>query len=419
MKIAVIGTGISGLVSAWLLNKEHDLVIYEAGDYIGGHTNTRDVSDGESQHAVDTGFIVFNDWTYPNFIKIIEKLGVESQLSSMSFSVKCERSGLEYNGTSLDTLFAQRRNLLKPSFHRMIRDIVRFNGDSVKLLSKNGATDRMSLADYMEQRNYSSEFIEHYLIPIGASIWSANPKGFAEIPAKFFIQFLNNHGMLSINDRPTWRTIKGGSRKYVEKIVEGFREKIRLNTPVTNIRREGGQVIIRDGQGGEETFDRAILACHSDQALRMISDPDVAERDILGAMPYVGNKTALHTHSAVLPKTRKAWAAWNYHIPPKDRDEVAITYDMNILQSIKAKQEFCVTLNKPAEIPADRILYETRYEHPVFTLDSVNAQKRWSEIDGQNGLHFCGAYWFYGFHEDGVRSALRVCEKFGATIDHV
>jgi predicted NAD/FAD-binding protein len=405
MKIAIIGTGISGLTAAWQLCYEHDLTIFEANNYIGGHTNTVEVETQGQCYAVDTGFIVFNDWTYPNFIDLLNQLGVASQPTLMSFSVRCERTGLEYNGENLNTLFAQRRNLFRPSFHRMIRDILRFNREAPKLL---GGSRNISLNAYLREQNYSQEFTEHYILPMAAAIWSAEPAVTGEMPVRFFVQFFKNHGLLSVNDRPQWRVIQGGSRRYVERLTAPFRERIRLACPVEWVRRHPQQVHVKPRQGPVESFDQVIFATHSDQALRLLADPTSREREILGAIPYQYNEAVLHTDTRLLPHRKRAWAAWNYHLPEQSGTQVAVTYNMNILQGLKAPETFCVTLNRSGAIDPARILYRTVYHHPVFTEAGVKAQARRDEISGVNRTWYCGAYWSYGFHEDGVNSGLAV-----------
>jgi predicted NAD/FAD-binding protein len=405
MKIAIIGTGISGLTAAWQLRREHRLTLFEANDYIGGHTHTVDVEVGGRSYAVDTGFIVFNDWTYPNFIDLLDQLGVASQPTLMSFSVRCERTGLEYNGENLNTLFAQRRNLFRPSFHRMIRDILRFNREAPALLD---GQRNISLNAYLREQNYSQEFTEHYILPMAAAIWSAEPDMTGEMPVRFFVQFFKNHGLLSVNDRPQWRVIQGGSRSYVERLTAPFRDRIRLNCPVEWVRRHPQQVHVKPKHGPVESFDEVIFATHSDQALRLLADPTSREREILGAIPYQYNEVVLHTDIRLLPRQRRAWAAWNYHLPAQPQARVAVTYNMNILQGLDAPETFCVTLNRSEAIDPARILYRTSYHHPVFTEASVKAQARRDEISGINRTWYCGAYWSYGFHEDGVNSGLAV-----------
>ncbi|ADE13507.1 conserved hypothetical protein [Nitrosococcus halophilus Nc 4] len=372
MKIAVIGTGIAGNVAAYYLSQEHDITVFEANDYVGGHTHTHDIELDGRPYAVDTGFIVFNEWTYPHFIRLLKTLGVEFQPSPMSFSVKCERTGLEYNGTTLNTLFAQRRNLLRPAFYRMIRDILRFNREALQLLEV--GDDHLSLGQYLAEQGYSQPFIEHYIIPMGAAIWSADPVQMHAFPAHFFVRFFHNHGMLSVNHRPQWYVIKGGSQRYVERLTAPFRDRIRLKTPVVSIRRYPGSVKITTAGGHIDHFEQVFLACHSDQALALLADASPLEREILRAIPYQENEAVLHTDAAVLPRQRLAWAAWNYHILRQNRGRVAVTYNMNILQSLPAPSPLCVTLNYTDAIAPERILRRMRYHHPVYTPGGVAAQ---------------------------------------------
>lgn len=413
MKIAIIGTGIAGNVAAYQLSRHHDITVFEAENRIGGHTNTVDIVAAGRKWAVDTGFIVFNDVTYPNFISLLDDLGVESQPSEMGFSVRSESNGLEYSGSSISSLFAQRSNLLRPSFYRMLNDILRFNREAPTLLDEPGNT--VSLGDYLESNGYSRGFMDHYIIPMGAAIWSATPGGMRAVPAKFFIRFFQNHGLLSVNERPTWRVIKGGSRTYVNSLVAGHRDRIRLNVPVEWVRRDPGMIAVKPKGSEVEYFDRLFIACHSDQALRLLADPTGAEREVLGAIRYQQNEAVLHTDESLMPRRRRAWAAWNYHIPkgPADPDgKVALTYNMNILQGLDAPMQFCVTLNKTHSIDPGRIIRSFNYAHPVFTERAVAAQKRQREINGARGTYYCGAYWRYGFHEDGVVSALTALDHF-------
>jgi len=413
MKIAIIGTGIAGNVAAYRLAREHDITVYEADNRIGGHTNTVDVVAGGQRWAVDTGFIVFNDVTYPNFIALLDELGVESQPSDMSFSVSNRHSGLEYNGASLNALFAQRSNLLRPSFYRMLMDILRFNREAPALLDNSGGS--VLLGDYLDANGYSREFVEHYIVPMGAAIWSATPDGMRSVPAAFFIRFFHNHGLLSVNDRPTWRVIKGGSKQYVERLVAGHRKRIRLNAPVEWIRRQPEFIHVKARGAEPERYDRVFLACHSDQALRLLADPTPQEREVLGAIDYQPNEAVLHTDASLMPRRRRAWAAWNYHVPKGVENpdgKVMLTYNMNILQGLDAPAEFCVTLNNTASIDPDRIIQTIQYTHPIFTERAIAAQRRHREINGARRTYFCGAYWRYGFHEDGVVSALNALDHF-------
>jgi predicted NAD/FAD-binding protein len=366
--------------------------------------------------AVDTGFIVFNDWTYPNFIKLIDQLGVSWQHTTMSFSVKAEDNHLEYNGTTLNTLFAQRRNIVRPAFYRMIADILRFGREALSLLDGSSSDRELTLGEYLDKHQYSEWFRRYYIIPMGAAIWSAPPDMMLQFPAAYFVRFFKNHGMLNVRDRPVWRTIRGGSREYVRKMLPLFEDRVKLNCPVKLVRRSNDHVEIETAFGERHTYDHVILACHSDQALGMLADPSENERQVLGAIPYQENLAILHTDARALPKRRLAWAAWNYHVPVERRDRVGLTYNMNILQSLDAPTTFCVTLNRPDLVAPEKVIRQITYHHPIYTPASVAAQSRHHEISGTERTHYCGAYWFFGFHEDGVRSALRVCETFGAAL---
>jgi len=412
-RIAIVGAGISGLVCAYLLSQRHDIVVYEAGDHIGGHTNTIDV---ETQHGVipvDTGFIVYNESNYPLFTRLLDQLKVESQPSIMSFAVSCERSGLEYNGSSINQLFAKRSSILSLGHWKMIRDIVRFNRDAERLQEEG---DAVTVAEYVRENNFSDSFLEHYLIPIGASIWSCPSGTFRGFPIRFVIDFLRNHGMLQINDRPEWRVIKGGSKQYIGPLTQPFRDYIQLNTPVSRVERDGDGVTVSLHSGAAERFDQVVLACHSDQALRLLAESSELERELLSAFPYQLNETVLHTDESLLPKRRRAWGSWNYRIRSDSSDAVAITYNMNMLQSITSRTQYCVTLNETERIDPSKVIRRFRYHHPIFTLERDAAQARHEELVGNNRTSFCGAYWGYGFHEDGVRSGVRVAEHFGCSL---
>ncbi|MHC5064653.1 MAG: NAD(P)/FAD-dependent oxidoreductase [Planctomycetota bacterium] len=410
-RIAVVGSGISGLVAARQLAKKHDVSIIEAAPYIGGHTNTIDVEHAGKNYAVDTGFIVFNDWTYPNFIKMLDQLDVGSQPSDMGFSVRCDETGLEYCGSTLNTLFAQRRNLLRPSFYRMLREIMRFNREAPQLLEDPDET--LTLADYLDRGKYSRELIEHYLIPMGAAIWSARPEVMFQFPAAYFVRFFANHGMLSVDERPTWRVVQGGSRSYVKRIIAEFPGTVRCNAPVQSIRRHADRIELQIRGEQAETYDAVVIATHSDTALKMLADPSNREAELLGAIPYQRNEAVLHTDESLMPRRRRAWAAWNYHLGSAAGKPVALTYNMNILQDLSAPVQFLVTLNRSDQIREDKILRRISYDHPVFTREGVDAQTHVDEISGVNRTYYCGAYWGFGFHEDGVKSGLAVAAKFG------
>jgi len=409
-RVAIVGAGISGLVCAYLLNQRHDIVVYEAGDYIGGHTNTIDVETEQGAIPVDTGFIVYNESNYPLFTRLLDQLNVESLPSMMSFAVSCERSGLEYNGSSINQLFAKRSSVFSVGHWKMIRDIARFNRDAERLQE---VGDALTVAEYVRENNFSDSFLEHYLIPIGASIWSCPSGTFRGFPIRFVIDFLRNHGMLQINDRPEWRVIKGGSRQYIAPLTQPFRDCIQLNTPVSRVERDGDGVTVSLHSGAAERFDQVVLACHSDQALRLLDEPSELERELLSAFPYQRNETVLHTDESLLPKRRRAWGSWNYRIRSDSSDAVAITYNMNMLQSISSRTQYCVTLNETDRIDPSKVIRRFQYHHPIFTLERDAAQARHEELVRNNRTSFCGAYWGFGFHEDGVRSAIRVAEHFG------
>jgi len=409
LKIAIIGSGIAGNTIAHHLHKQHEITVFEAEQYIGGHTHTHNIRHEGQDISVDTGFIVFNDRTYPNFIALLNELDVAWRTSSMSFSVRCEESGLEYNGTSLNSLFAQRMNLFRPSFHKMIQDILRFNKSSLELLTEG---NEIRLGDYLKQGGYSQQFIDYYIIPMGSAIWSTDAKQMLEFPARFFVRFFHHHGMLTVNDRPQWRTILGGSASYVKALTAPFIDRIRLNTPIESVRRLKGSVRIKPRFGAEKTFDYVFFACHSDQALRMLNDPSAAETEVLGAIPYQHNSVFLHHDASLLPRKKIAWAAWNYHVTKPASERVAVTYNMNILQGIESHEPLLVTLNHTLGIDPRKVIKRIDYMHPVYTIAGAAAQARHAEISGVNRTGFAGAYWRNGFHEDGVVSALEALKHF-------
>jgi predicted NAD/FAD-binding protein len=409
MRIAIIGTGIAGNVAAYKLQRDHEVAVFESASYVGGHTNTIDVFDNGRRIAVDTGFIVFNDRTYPHFISLLDEIGQETQPSKMSFSVQAETGDLEYKGSTLDTLFAQRRNILRPPFYRMVRDILRFNKEASRWNEE--ADGSATLGEYLLKNGYSREFSDHYLLPMAAAIWSAEPVSILEMPTEFLTRFFANHGLLQLRDRPKWQVIKGGSREYVRKLVAGHRDRIRLNSPIRSVRRIAEQIEIHSDTGGTEYFDFAFIACHSDQALAMLADATSVEREVLGAIGYQQNEAILHTDASLMPRRRRAWAAWNYHIPEDPQRHVAVTYHMNALQSLDTTEQYCVTLNNDRHIDPNRIIQRIRYDHPMYTRAAVTAQARQAELNTDRTF-FCGAYWRNGFHEDGVVSALRAIKHF-------
>jgi predicted NAD/FAD-binding protein len=411
-KIAIIGSGISGLTAAYYLNKHHDICLYEADSRLGGHTATKEIHVNGKKYLIDTGFIVFNDWTYPNFIKLLNELGVDSQPTDMGFSVFNPTDGFEYAGTNLATLFAQKRNLFSLTHWKMLRDIVRFNKEAVVDLEEGNLEPSESLVHYLARKKYSAAFSERYLIPMGSAIWSATQGAMLEFPLEFFIRFFKNHGLLNVVNRPQWRVIKGGSSAYIAPLVKSFKDKIKLNSPVTRIIRHDSHIEIIT-HAGSEFYDDVVIACHSDQALAMLNDATLEEQAILKAITYQNNDVVMHTDTRLLPRRKHTWSSWNYLLQSNTQKPPVLTYSMNILQGIKSDVEFCVTLNATDKIDSTKILGRYEYAHPVFSQAVIQAQQQWKSINGVNRTWFCGAYWFNGFHEDGVNSALRVVKELG------
>jgi len=415
MKIAVIGSGISGMVSGHVLAREHEVHLFEASSRLGGHTHTHDIEVASGKYAIDTGFIVHNDRNYPHFLKLMTKLGVETKDSSMSFSVKVEENGLEYNGTSLNSLFCQRKNILRPSFYKMIKDILRFNKEATEyyIQYKDQAPDEMSLEEYLKRNHYSKEFIEHYVMPMGAAIWSASREEMKKFPLHFFVRFFHHHGMLTVDERPQWRVLKNGSSSYIPKLTKNFEKNIHLNTPISSVTRNKLGVVLNN----EMSFDHVIFACHANQVLQILKDPGPQEEKVMSGFSYRPNDVILHTDTSVLPKSELGHASWNYYLPKVQLDRVAVTYHMNILQGLDAPETFLVSLNMDHLIDPKKVLKKIPYSHPVYSQSAVDSQKLWSTISHQNSkTHFCGAYWGNGFHEDGVKSALNVASTFGLNL---
>jgi predicted NAD/FAD-binding protein len=412
--IAIVGAGISGLTCAHLLHPRHEITVFEADARPGGHTRTIDVETETALHRVDTGFIVYNDRNYPGFERLLERLGVDSQPSEMGFSVSDDHGEFEYNGASPNGLFARRSSLLRPSFHRIVRDLLRFNREAPALIGLNGSGP--TLLDFLEEGGYSREFVERLIVPQASAVWSADPHDLRHFPASVLAEFFDNHGMFGFRDRPKWRAVTGGSERYVERLTAPMCDRLRLSTPVARVERFEDRVEVTPAGGAPEPFDEVILAVHSDQALRMLADPSPGEADILGAIPYQPNEVVLHTDASLLPRRKRAWASWNFHLTEEPVDRTTVTYHMNRLQSLTAESDYCVTLNRTESIDPERVLSVREFSHPVFTHRALVAQRRWGEVSGERRTHFCGAYWGYGFHEDGVRSARRVCRRFGAEL---
>ncbi len=410
MQIAIVGSGVSGLLCAHLLFRQHDVTVFEVNDHIGGHVNTVAVDTDDGPLAVDTGFIVFNRTNYPHFSGLLDSIGVSSTATEMSFSVRCQRSGHEYSGSSLNGLFAQRRNLLSASHYRMILDILRFHREAAELSAE--CDHSTTIREFLERNRFGRRFTDNYFLPMGAAIWSCPTTAFEEFPVRFIIEFFDNHGLLQIRNRPTWRTVDGGSSRYVEKLTDPFRDRIRLKAAVSAVTRHPDHVMLTAAGSEPQAFDEVILACHADQALDIVQDLDPVETDVLSAFPYGDNTAVLHTDTSLLPVRRRAWASWNYLLQAGDSIRPSVTYNMNILQRLRSKQTFCVTLNDSARISPEHVIREFRYSHPVFSVQKHRAQARHLELIRHRRTSYCGAYWGNGFHEAGVASAMAVCDAF-------
>lgn len=412
-RIAVVGAGISGLASAWLLSRRYDVTLFEAGDYLGGHTNTVDVTVDGFTHPVDTGFLVFNERTYPNLIAMFALLGVDSVATEMSFAVSLRKPELEWAGSNLATVFGQKRNLLRPAFWRMLGDILRFNRESTAwLLSHPG--DSRSLGEFLDAGGYSREFADWYLLPMAAAIWSCPTGQMRAMPLGPFVRFCNNHGLLQIFDRPAWRTVSGGARSYVRKLAEQLAD-VRVACPVSAVTREAAGLRVTHAHGSDH-YDQVVMACHSDQSLAILGyTASDAQREVLAAIRYQPNRAILHTDPALLPRQRSLWSAWNYFAGEGAPGEqpVGVSYLINKLQPLPFSTPVVVTLNPVSEPAPDKVLAEFDYAHPVFDAAAIAAQERLPEVQGENGIWLAGAWGSYGFHEDGLKSALRVANALG------
>jgi predicted NAD/FAD-binding protein len=413
MRIAVVGAGIAGLACARLLSREHQVTLFEAGNYLGGHTHTHAVEQDGRQYNIDTGFIVYNPLHYPLLSALFDELGVASRPTTMSFSVQNAASGLEYNAANLDTLFCQRKNLLSPRFIGMVRDLLRFYREAPRLLDAHASGPGPSLGDYLAEHRYGAAFRDEHLIPMASALWSSPAAQICSFPARYLVQFMANHQMLQISGRPQWRVVQGGSASYVAAIRAAWQVDERLSCPVWTVQR-GPYGALITSSWGVERFDHVVLACHSDQALTLLTDASERERDILGAITYQANDTLLHTDASLLPRNPKAWAGWNAYIPREPGAACSVSYCMNLLQGVQSRMPFVVTLNRTEAVDPAKILRRMRYHHPVYTSAMVAAQTRKHEIQGQNNTWFAGAYWGWGFHEDGMRSAVEVAAALGA-----
>ncbi len=408
-KIAIIGSGIAGLTSAYYLSRRHDITVFETNDYIGGHTHTVEVDYDGEKSAIDTGFIVFNDRTYPNFIRLMKEISVQYQPTEMSFSVRNDAIGLEYNGNNLDSLFAQRKNIVNAAFLQMLYDIVRFN----RLVRKESSRMELkTIGEFLENRKFGKLFADNYLLPMVAAIWSMGLDEIRSFPLQFFTRFFENHGLLNIVNRPQWYSIIGGSSAYIAPLTASFRDAFRLSTPVLSLSRAADGIIVKTNRH-QETYDEVVIACHADEALKLLVDPSDHEREVLSSFHFTDNEVVLHTDRSRLPKANKAWASWNYRLNSDISSRATLTYNMNILQRLKKRHTYLVTMNE--EVARDKVLARFNYAHPVYNTAVINAQQQWHTISGIDHVHYCGAYWLNGFHEDGVNSALRVCQTLGVS----
>ncbi|HEX9073509.1 MAG TPA: NAD(P)/FAD-dependent oxidoreductase, partial [Pseudolabrys sp.] len=413
LKVAIVGTGISGLSAAWLLSQRHDVTVYERADHIGGHSNTILASVGGRSIPVDTGFIVFNRRTYPNLTALFELLKVPTQLSNMSFGVSMDNGALEYSGSGISGVFGQPRNLIRPRFWSMLADLVRFYRHApidTDLIDG----ENFSLGDYLKMGKYGEAFRDDHLLPMASAIWSASPAEMLSYPAAAFIRFHDNHGLLQLKQRPAWETVVGGSRNYVNRLTDTFADRIRLDTGVREVRRMNNEVVVTDSKGHSERYDHVVLASHADQSLKMLADPSLKERNLLGAFRYSRNLAVLHTDETFMPKRRAVWSSWNY-IGSRDavRDGVCVTYWMNRLQNIESEKPLFVTLNPARPPQAGTLLYSEVYDHPIFDAKAIAAQQRLWLLQGDRNTWFCGAYFGAGFHEDGLQAGLAVAEQLG------
>lgn len=409
MKIAIVGAGISGLAAAWLLRQRHEVTLFEAGDYIGGHTHTVDVELAGARFPVDTGFLVFNHRTYPNLTALFRELKVDTVASDMSFAVSMADTDLEWAGSSLATLFAQKRNLARPGFWRMLQDTLRFNRETA------GALPEVTLGDYLVQQRYSAEFRDWYLLPMAAAIWSCPTQAMLDYPLTTFVRFARNHGLLQVFDRPQWQTVKGGGRQYVDRIVAQLPD-VRRATPVNSVLRDADGVWLGLPDGDCERFDEVVLACHSDQALGLLGTAaSKAERRILGAIRYQPNRAVLHTDARLLPRDERVWSAWNYMAGAHNEGErpVSVSYLINHLQPLPTQTPVIVSLNPHVEPDPAKVIGDWDYDHPLFDQAAIGAQAQLAAIQGVERLWFCGAWGGYGFHEDGLASALSVASRLG------
>ena len=415
--IAIIGSGVSGLTAAYLLSKKHHVSVFEKESKIGGHTATVDIEKSGKSYAIDTCFIVFNDKTYPYYLALLDEINIGKQATEMSFSVHNCHTGLEYNGHNLNTLFAQRVNIFKPRFWMLVKEILRFNKMCKRIYEDNVYKPGLTLGQFLAENKFNAFFAEHYILPMGAAIWSSSLTQMEGFEFRFFVRFFHHHGLLNIKDRPQWYVIPKGSRSYLAPLSAPFKHNITLNAEIESITRYNNKAQINFANAPQQEFDEIVIACHSDQALALLNDATTDEQAILSSMPYSKNSVILHTDKRLLPDRETAWASWNYQLSQDRNKAASVTYNMNILQGLESEHTFCVTLNQKEDIDPNSILGEFTYYHPIFSADSIEAQNKRSQICGKKHTHFAGAYWHNGFHEDGVRSGVEVAERFECYLD--
>jgi uncharacterized protein len=408
-RIAVIGSGIAGMSAAYLLSRKNEVHLLERESRVGGHTHTHQIETSGGVLPIDTGFIVHNDRTYPNLVRLFRELNLERQKSDMSFGVSCQKTGFEYSSRGMSGLFAQKKNWLRPAHYRFLKEILRFNREARRVLDDPAAAT-MTLGEYIRANNFNADFARYYLYPMAAAVWSTSLEEIESFPAVTLVRFFDNHGFLSLNTHPQWFVVKGGSSRYIAPLTQPYADRIRANVRIAAVTRSGFGAIVRFEDGASESFDEVVFACHAPQTLELLADASPQERSVLGSLTTSRNHTLLHTDLRLLPQRPAARASWNYHLGTDVR-AVTLTYDMNRLQNLPVPERYCVTLNANGKVAENTILREMNYAHPLMTLPALRAQRRWQEISGRNHTHFCGAYWFYGFHEDGLNSAIRVAQS--------
>ncbi len=415
-RIAVIGAGISGMAAAYLLSRKHEVSMFEKESRLGGHTHTHSIQTSAGVLPIDTGFIVHNDRTYPNFVRLLSSLGIGRKASDMSFGVSCQQTGFEYSSRGLRGLFAGEHNWYRPAHYRFLAEIVRFNRESRRLL-QNPANADITLREYLQANRFEGDFTRYYLHPMAASVWSTSLAEIEEFPAFTLIRFFENHGFLGLTTQAQWYVLQGGSSSYIAPLTEPYSERIYLGARIAGVTRTDAAARITFEDRASQSFDEVVFACHGPKTMELLQDASPLERQVLSSFRTSRNQTLLHTDSRLLPRQPAARASWNYHLG-SDRSAATVTYHMNRLQSLPTREDYCVTLNHSGAVDPSKILREMTYSHPLYTLDAVRAQNRWAEISGKNRTHFCGAYWFYGFHEDGLNSAIRVAESLGVAWSH-